>query len=280
MDRQQKRRYYWLGKMPWLAMVFLVLIVAGLLVGQWLQISYCSVTLKRLPARMDGLRIVHMSDFHSACFGEDNLKLVEAVKGQSPDLIVITGDLVDRMPRDEEKAVYLVSRLRKLAPVFFVTGNHEYYSSHVPELTAALEKIGVTVLHNQAVSFEHQGAKINIAGVADPFTGHDDLVKALEETDEGCTLLLSHSPEIFEEAVVAQVDMLLAGHYHAGQIRFPPLPALYAPGAGLLPEYDYGLYRQDSTYMYLTRGLGATGLLRFRFFNRPEVAVITCRAVQ
>lgn len=261
-----------------IVVIVIGILVVGLLIvygsNNWIKVNTVEVPFKNLPGDFNGMKIVHLSDLHAADFGADEKNLIKIVKEQQPDLIVFTGDIIDYGDKDREKALVLMTHLVDIGPVYFVSGNHDYSSDYYA-LTKSFRDLGVIVLNNVSQRLSRKDSHIYMAGLADPFTNQDDMKKALKGIKrEEFTLLLSHTPDVFGKAVTNGVELVLAGHYHGGQIRLPFIRAIYAPGHKIFPRYDSGLYKDNLSYMYLSRGLGSTGILKFRFWNRPEVAVI------
>ena len=232
-----------------------------------------------IPEAFDGFKIAQISDLHNAAFGEGNSKLLKILAGAEPDIIVITGDLIDSRHTDTGAALSFVRAAAELAPVYYVTGNHELrmdFGSIEPELEAA----GAVLLRNRSVRIERGGEYIELAGIDDPsFLGADGSAKSraaseLERlsVDGAYLVLLAHRPELIETYAEYGADLVLSGHAHGGQIRLPGLGGLYAPGQGFLPEYDAGLYSSGDTSLIVSRGLG-NSLFPLRINNRPEVVL-------
>ena len=241
----------------------------------------------RLPASFSGFRIAHVSDLHNAEFGEGNTKLLRMISENSPDIIVITGDLVDSSRTDIHVAVAFAGESAKIAPTYYVTGNHEALISQqkYETLKTGLKAAGVIVLEDEAVRLERDGEEIALIGLADPdFTIKGDLfgevpsmvttkLKNLVGEENLYTILLSHRPELFDTYVSSHIDLVLSGHAHGGQFRFPLIGGLVAPNQGLFPKYDAGLYTGGGTNMVVSRGLG-NSIIPLRFNNRPEIVLV------
>ncbi len=247
-----------------------------------------SVRSEKLPAAFDGFRIVQVSDLHNASFGEGNTELLERVEQAQPDCIALTGDLVDSRHTDVDAALSFASEAAKIAPTYYVTGNHEARLEDLEQLLTGLEEAGVTILQNESILLEREGQSIAFSGVEDPSFHDDPLLHDTEgiwernleslSPEEGrYTILLSHRPEYFAFYEKLGFDLVLAGHAHGGQFRLPGIGGLWAPGQGLFPEYDAGLYQQGGTAMAVSRGLG-NSLFPFRVNNRPEIVAITLQA--
>ena len=270
--------------------IVLLGVVAALLIGlsawiAWgntaLLVSEVTVAGNPLPEAFSGFRIAQVSDLHNAEFGEDQQDLVRMLKETDPDCIVLTGDLVDSRRTRIDVAVAFAEQAVQIAPTYYVTGNHEARISGYGALKQGLESAGVTVLEKERVELEREGETIALWGIHDPgfFAGEEESVLAeqlsdLAQAGDGYTILLAHRPEFFSVYVQAGVDLVLSGHAHGGQIRLPFVGGLIAPGQGLFPEYDAGLYTEGDTHMVVSRGIG-NSVFPFRVNNRPEIVVVT-----
>lgn len=260
------------------AAVLLLALVLGLLWGNTsLVTTEYRLSSPALPDAFSGLRIVQVSDLHNAEFGAGNERLLLAVKEAAPDLIFLTGDLLDSRRTDAGVALDFVREAVKLAPVYYTVGNHE---GRIPEVyepfEAQLRELGVHVLRNEAVPLERDGQRLYIAGIDDPefFASQEDFLETLNTLcdDEDYTLLLSHRPELFADYCGAGAELVFSGHAHGGQFRLPFVGGLYAPHQGVFPEYDAGVFSAEDTHLIVSRGLG-NSIFPFRLFNRPEVVV-------
>lgn len=242
------------------------------------EITRMELSFRDLPEAFSGLRVAQISDLHNSDLGQD--ALIELLREESPDLIAITGDMIDSRRTDVEKALAFARQAVTVAPCYYVTGNHE---SRAPLAFARLEQglaeLGVTVLRDERLSLEREGEIIYLLGLDDPafFPGAElsdrlnRLTAGLEE--EAFTLLLSHRPELAENYAEAGLDLSLTGHVHGGQIRFPGFGAIYGPNQGLFPQYFQGVYRVENHQMVVSRGIG-NSLFQVRLNCRPEVIVI------
>ncbi len=226
------------------------------------------------PSAAEGFRIAHISDFHNADLAEETLS---ALRGLAPDVIAVTGDLIDKRRPGMEHALALMRGAADLAPVFFCTGNHEAVSPQFPELAARLGEMGVRTLRDERVPLPNG---LLLIGLDDPKfrrpgVGTKEALPLVEETlkrlldgAEGYTVLLSHHPEYLPAYRAAGVRLVLAGHAHGGQWRLPM--GVYAPGQGLFPRYTAGLYRRGETALAVSRGIGNSAC-PLRLFDPPEV---------
>lgn len=230
-----------------------------------------------LPAAFNGYKIIQLSDLHSKSFGKNQKNIIEKVESSQPDLVVFTGDLVDGKNYDEEPSLLLMKELLQIAPVYFVTGNHEWWSGNFPELEKKLLTLGVTVLRNDHVEIEKDNSKITIHGIDDPDGGlsTDEIMDATAPgTSEEFRILLAHRPQYFQHYQEHQFDLIFSGHAHGGQFRLPFLGGIIAPDQGFLPEYDGGRYQSGDSVMIVNRGLG-NSIIPQRLFNRPEIIETT-----
>ena len=235
-----------------------------------------------LPEAFEGFKIAHVSDLHNAVFGRKNEKLLSLIRAAEPDIIAITGDLIDSRHTDIDSALAFVEAAAEIAPVYYVTGNHESrldFDEIEPRLIAA----GARVLRNEAEDIGRGGERIRLAGIDDPSfirtggTAEERAAAELEQLGDGggtFTVLLAHRPELVEVYAEYGAGLVLSGHAHGGQVRLPLLGGLYAPGQGLLPEYDSGLYSLGETQMVVSRGLG-NSVAPLRVNNRPELVIVT-----
>lgn len=223
------------------------------------------------------LTILHLTDIHNKNFGKNNLQLIKKIKQLNPDIIVITGDLIDRKTTDFSGMYYLVEQLKSICEkLYFVSGNHEWGHEHTKDLFKGLEAREIHILDNTNQTVAINENIINIAGVADYATCHEDIDAALNQVQDGkYTILLSHAPDIINEISNEPIDLILSGHTHGGQIRLPFIGALVAPDQGRFPALDKGLFvRGEKQYLYIDSGLGTTWM-PIRFFNQSQLSLIT-----
>ena len=258
-----------------LSAVLLVLLVWTLWGNTALMLARYQVESTQLPASFDGFRIAQISDLHNAEFGSDNQTLLTMLRDSQPNLIAVTGDLLDSRRPDTDVAVDFLREAVQIAPVYYVPGNHE---ARIPEdyamMKAAMEKLGVVVLENESLLWRQDGQSITIIGLLDPSFG----ISALTPNVNGFQLVLCHRPELFDWYTQQGFHLVLTGHAHGGQFRLPLIGGLYAPDQGFLPAYDSGIHTEDSTTMVVSRGLG-NSLFPLRFNNRPELILITLESI-
>ncbi|MHB8840820.1 MAG: metallophosphoesterase [Candidatus Aquicultor sp.] len=247
---------------------------------------------KKLPDKFGNYRIVQITDLHNKEFGPNQRDLVAMVKSARPDLIVVTGDLIDRKRYGKGPSLSLLTQLKRLAPVYFVTGNHEWWSGRFDELSQDIKNAGVTILQNRHVEITRGGESLYLVGIDDiakqyginhddPFAEDHFIGGELNEAMAGLSsndfkILLAHRPERFPVYALHGVDLVFAGHAHGGQVRPPFSGAIVTPDQGFFPNYSDGVYRQASSTMVLSRGLGVS-TIPFRLFCLPEVIVVVLK---
>ena len=285
MTKPHKRR----RRFP-IVLLILILLVGILLYDGNTRIVTTEYELryKNLPRQFDGFRIAVLSDVHAAVFGENNERLVAEVKAAEPDIIAITGDFIDGYEKlstdiQLEIAEALVTDLTQIAPVYYITGNHDWDSGAIRPLLAMLDECGVQVLRNRYKLLESGGETIVLAGTDDP-NGPADMIKPREFVEkivnvEGqrFIVMLEHRNNNLELYGELGVDLVLSGHAHGGLIRLPFTDGLIGQKRDWFPTYTNGVYANGDTNMLVSRGLGNhTGLPRF--LNNPHLVVAVLRS--
>ncbi|WP_010531981.1 metallophosphoesterase [Lentibacillus jeotgali] len=239
------------------------------------------VTFRSPKLRADtNIRILQISDLHNHVFGRDNERLITAVRDTNPDLIVLTGDLIDKTTMTFEHVFPFIDQLTAIHQrVFFVPGNHEWENGRTAQFLNGLRERKITILNNRNIPIVKNNDTINLAGIDDYGTEHDNLEETFNNLNtDDYTVLLSHSPGIIQHEGPIPADLILSGHTHGGQIRFPLIGALIAPGQGYFPKYDKGTFRLGLTqHLYIDSGLGTTRL-PVRFLNKSQLSLITITA--
>ena len=231
-----------------------------------------NVIIPNLPREFEGFKILHISDLHSKWFGDKQDYLLETINEHKFDIVAITGDIVNKRDPKVEPGLSLIEGLRD-KPIFFVPGNHEWWSGYT--IKEPLESLGVQILENKSFKFSKGNSHIWISGVDDPYLGKDDLYQCLSQIDDNQpNILLAHAPNIFDKASMSKIPLVLVGHTHGGQIRLPFIGAIVAPGQGLFPKYDYGLFNSENTNMIINGGLGES-LLPIRFNIQSEIVFVS-----
>lgn len=262
------------------AAVGAVALYSRLVEPRWLAVTWQEVALPGLPRQLDGIVLAHLSDLHvrgPVAARDAAARAIQVCNGVQPDLAVITGDLASRREAIGSLAD-LLGQL-KTRPVYAVFGNHEYRfgPGYRRELTQSLTDLGITVLFNQVTAYERRGRRLWIVGVDDGYTGHARLDLALAELTEADRprILLSHYPDLVDQAAAQEVDLVLSGHSHGGQVNLPLLARRSLARADT--HYAGGRYHVGKTTLYVSRGLGTSGH-PIRLFARPELIFFILRA--
>ena len=278
------------NKSQWIftAVICLILIAIWIVRGNnQIKLTEYIITSTKVLESFTCFEIAQVSDLHNAELGEENSKLLELLSEVEPHIIVLTGDLIDSRHTDIEIALDFAGKATQIAPVYYVSGNHEARVPEYEELKMGLSEAGVTVLENQNVQITRDGESITLMGIQDPSFRTDYLfgdaevvskqaISELQNESDGFTVLLSHRPELFELYVDTGVDLVFSGHAHGGQFRLPFIGGLVAPNQGFFPKYDAGLFKKENTTMIVSRGLG-NSIIPFRINNSPEIVVAELR---
>ncbi|GKU76316.1 metallophosphoesterase [Paenibacillus sp. L3-i20] len=275
------KRWFFIYIPSFIVVVFLFLHFENNAIG----VTNFKISTNKLPSGAESFKIVQLSDLQSKQFGKNQKPLLEKVDRLDPDIIVVTGDLVDGNHYDEEASLSMMLGVAEIAPVYFIVGNHEFAVPSYPMLEKKLIDAGVIVLRNAHEVIPLGDGVIRLIGVDDPMfnqekDGDVDKIEAhLDEAIEGLghpeayTVLLSHRPELFDVYAQYNMDLSLTGHAHGGQIRIPFVGGMFAPGQGWWPKYFEGIHESGQSSMIVSRGLGNSSFSQ-RLFNRPEIVVV------
>lgn len=269
-----------------IAILFLVCLTSIWLSYNWPTVSNYTVTSSKIA---EPFRMVLISDLHDHQFDKNNEKLSEKIREQSPDLIIIDGDMINSDSENADTAVEVVCALKEIAPVYYSYGNHEYAymeAGHT-DLQAELEDAGAVVLNYQSIDLEVKGNSIRLGGLYE--YGFETGMQSEEENQRALSyleeyvdtdrylIMCAHRPDSFYPWNTADdwgIDLVLSGHLHGGQVIIPGIGGLYSQLEGFLPQYDYGQYKLGDSDMIITRGLGSNPKILPRFNNLPEIAVV------
>ena len=281
-------------------MTALIVIAAALavyiLASLWISANY--IVVREYTAdtgKSDtGFRAVVVSDLHDRRFGGDNEKLAEKIRETEPDIIIMDGDMLNAQSQDASVPLELIGLLKDTAPIYYALGNHElsYMANGHSDLTEELESAGAAVLDKNYVDIEINGAQVRLGGLYDyafGLNGNNDALAAPNDTlsflkdfqnTDRMKIMLSHRPDSFifgDAGKVWDVDLVISGHNHGGQVVIPFLGGLYGGDQGWFPEYIHGMYQKDNILLFETSGLGSDKQKLPRFNNPPEIAVLTIK---
>ena len=271
--------------------ILLFLMIVYLITGldNSLVVTHYTITDSSLPEGFDGFVIVQLSDLHGARFGDDQKDIIRLVQNENPDIVLLTGDMIDSKELYSEPAIELVSGLSEFFNVYAVTGNHEidilrrntnFYNESYAQLIAA----GMIDLDNSSVIFGKNGDFIRICGFADPrdVKTNQELIKRFNNNisslyyPETYNILLLHRANLAEWVRNKEFNVIFSGDNHGGQIRLPLVGGVISEDRSLFPKYDSGVYKLDDSFLIVNRGLGNTKMLP-RIHNPPEVVVVTLK---
>lgn len=255
-----------------------------------LSVTERPVYINRLPVGLNGLRLAQISDLHFYEYTDPAYyrRVAEAVNALKPDLILLTGDVVHYGPDHIPAAQAFLAGLRANFAKLAILGNHDYNDGRWGELIAEmLPQAGFQLLRNERYCVENNGERLWVAGLDDLWYGEPDIPKTLAEipTDREVTIVMAHNPLLFDPLALAghgRVDLVLAGHTHAGHVYIPFLGPIYRKIFRM--KYRYGLFEKNGCQLHVTSGVGSAafylkkrkiGFPRFRFNTRPEIAVLT-----
>lgn len=256
-----------------------------------LEISKLTIFSNKLPLNFDGYKIVQLSDLHNKSFGKDNAKLIEKIEKESPDIVVMTGDMVSVSDKDFTAFYNLVNGLSRKYKIYYIYGNHEgeLPLKYKNEIDTFLRQNDVTILENDYVKINIDNDEINMYGLCctqkyysykndEKHVVNEAYIKSKIGTldKKKFNILLCHSPMFFDAYSSYGADLILTGHVHGGLIRLPIIGGLFSPDRTLFPKYSTGMYESVDSKLVVNRGL-SKGVKGFRFLNRPEIISITLK---
>jgi predicted MPP superfamily phosphohydrolase len=244
------------------------------------------ITSSKIPESFDGYKILQISDFHSRMFRDGNAGLINEIDKASPDIIVLTGDMVTGNETDFTTFFALIKELAPKYKIYFVPGNHEVVLSleSKQEFLKCFEENNVTFLDNNSVQLEKDGETVNLYGLwyeKKYYTSQEltseEILNRMGESDKGkYNILLAHQPKYFPLYQEWGADLILSGHLHGGMVRLPFIGAVFSPDGELFPKYSAGQYTLQDSVLVVSRGVGI-GSRGFRVLNRPELVLITLK---
>ena len=265
------------------------IIAASSIIRQNKKLKVRKTTLKfdKLPQAFDNFKIGQVSDIHCDRIGYSDLSFIKKIKNFNPDIIVITGDILDSYNNDMDIAYNILSQLAIVAPCYFVSGNHELrLPEEYKQLKNRMKKLNITYLHNSKLFITKNNESINLVGVEDYnfFKNEDKLnhranfIKTLEElySPNHFNILLSHRPEKFPIYADIKYDLIFSGHAHGGQWRIPFVGGIFSPSQGFFPKYTSGNYVLEDSTLIVSQGLGNSSF-PIRINNRIELVLATLK---
>lgn len=252
-----------------------------------LKVSKYEVKSDKIPKKFNKFKIIHLSDLHSCNFGKNNSKLIEKVNHEHPDIIVMTGDMVNKYDENFDVFFNLAEILSEKYKIYYILGNHEQRlkKDDLNLIIRKLNELGIRILSNEKITIMRDRDRVNIYGIDIPISYYkirnkpSNVDQVINEALNKCkekeyNILLAHNPLYFEEYAKHNVDLTLSGHVHGGMIRLPFIGALLSPERKLFPKYSSGVYKKNNKNLIVSRGIGhsKSGI---RVFNMPEIVSIT-----
>lgn len=270
MDKKIRKR-----KIIFLVIFTILIIILSLFLNyqnKHLTVSEYIFKSPEITGDLKDYTIVQISDLHNARFGKNNSRLLDTIKKQNPDIIVITGDIVDSNHSNLKTSIDFAKEASGICPVYYVTGNHEYWlsDSNYSQLMTGLSEAGVVILKDDMEEIKVGESSYTLIGIDDRSLTSNKF-EAL--AGDGLNVVLMHEPQVYYAYKNSDADLILTGHAHGGQFRLPFAGALYAPDQGFFPEYTEGAHHDGNPEMIISRGLG-NSIIPFRLFNYPEIVVV------
>lgn len=275
--------------------VFLAIVVVVMSIMFWLDyenthldITKYEIDSIRVPRDFKDFKIVQLSDFHNNRDITFLNKVIYEIRNIKPDLILITGDIVDSYSPNIEVACLFVKQLTNIAPTYYTTGNHEFVCKKRSEFFSKVYNVNENFGHNNVFVFKKNRQKINIIALEDPMKVQlrnkrkksnvivREAMEKIRFNHRNFTILISHRPDLYKEYDKRNIDLIFTGHAHGGQFNIPPFGPIYAPSQGMFPKYAKGMYDLKNSKMIVNRGLGNSSF-PFRINNKPEIVVVTLK---
>jgi len=251
-----------------------VYMCAGLLLFNRLTVTKYTLNSKKISRP---IKIVLISDLHGYIFGENQSEIINVIKKQKPDMIMLAGDIFVEY-RPYEGSFMLLEGIASICTCYFVAGNHEFLTEEVHGIKEFVRDCGIEVLEGNCKNVTVNGQQINICGLDDPFVGLKEFNKELEDLSavdkKSYSILISHHTEHIDVYRKLNFDLVLTGHAHGGQWRLPPFSnGVFAPSQGFFPKYAGGQYKYNNSTQIVSRGMSKFDLIP-RIYNPPELVVI------
>lgn len=275
--------------------IIAILSIGSYVIGLfWIDVTRYEIKSSGIPQSFNGYTILQLSDLHSHNFGNNNSKLLKKIEKEQPDIIVLTGDMVNSKDTDFSTFLELAETLTQTYPVYYIPGNHELRLplQKYNQLISKLRQANVTVLTNQTISLFKNKEQIQLIGFNLPLSYYTNQLKREESKELSSEImkqfigtsqqnifqiLLAHNPLYFDTYANWGADLTLSGHIHGGMIRIPFIGGLLSPERTFFPKYSTGKYEKENSTLIVNRGLG-NGTINLRVFNHPEITVIQLKS--
>lgn len=260
-----------------IAAIMLVLLVLFIAFGisDRVEITHYTIESQRLPSAFDGMKIVQISDYHNSDFGDSQKAFIQSIAAQAPDMIFLTGDIVDKRNTNTQATYEMLQGISQIAPCYFVTGNHEtaeVSAQSYAQLKVWMEELQITDLDDSTVTFAVGGESIQIHGQRYRSKYVADF---LSPADRGrFNVFLYHGADSFDLIAPFGYDLVFAGHTHGGLVRLPVVGGILGNDMKFFPKYDGGIFVSGDSTMVCSRGIGGSAP---RLYNNPEIVVVTLK---
>lgn len=261
----------------------IVFMVYAYIQNNWIDVEYVDVKINNLPKDLQGMKIVHVSDVHIPRNASVVETLIERIQEEKPDIIVMTGDTIDRIANiNDPLLVKLCTSLSSIAETYAVTGNHEVQNNNMERFKEILDNSNVEIVEEDIIIYQKNNARLGILGLKDNHPYDYKYFKDIEKVRDIPKILLAHRTELFptyySDSFEIKPDLVFSGHAHGGQFRIPFINrGVLSPNQGFLPKYTSGLYKaENGVQMNVSRGLG-NSIFPIRINNRPHLPIITLR---
>lgn len=264
-----------------LILVFLIFILFIIMENRDFEVNEINIWMDNLPEGFDKYRICHLSDMHNKIWGD---KLINRIKESKVDIVVITGDIVERKKNFQEM-IDQIRKINKICQVYYVSGNHEVWCNKLDDIKAEFKKMGVKVLDNDCIFLNNKGDKVMLFGLSDPdnygfYLSEEKSEKIFNKkipeiigNYNGVKILLSHRPNFLDIFEKYKIDLILSGHTHGGQFHLPFYGAIYASNQGFFPKYSDGYYKKGNSQMIISKGMHSS-MRTFRINCPKEMIVV------
>ena len=262
-----------------------------------LDITKYDIINKKIPPEFNGFKIVQITDLHNEVFGENNKILISKIDEISPDIVVLTGDLIIGRGESYEENIKLLKYISNKYKTYSVLGNHEQeamvgkHAQYYDNYFKILEELNITHLNNNSVKINKGNGSINIYGLVIPLSYYPHAIECLKKiktemeneiledvlgnaSDNEFNIMLAHNPLFFDDYAKWNVDLVFSGHIHGGMIRVPGLGGLLSPTRRFFPKYDWGKFEVNNSTLILSRGMGGGGFVP-RILCSPEIMYVT-----
>lgn len=260
--------------------IFLMGMIAFVIIGFCqtdLEVTHYEYSSSKVPSEFDGYKIVQISDLHHKNFGRNQSELIQAIQEEEPDLILLTGDIVDKNHTDMAPVENLIKGISSLAPVYYVTGNHELDMGAVKQYDALemlFQQYGIVDLDDRSVEIKQGEASIYVHGQKFRSYYITDYLPLADESK--FNILLYHCSDYFDLINDYGYDIIFSGHSHGGIVRLPFVGGVFGNSGDFFPDYAGGTYTENGCTLFASRGLGDAKIPRF--YNPPEVVSVTLKS--